>query len=55
LGGKYLMMSRALAERAAGFFGKLALVSVNTSIEEPEALRIYAKLLDDLKQSQATG
>jgi hypothetical protein len=55
LGGKYLMMSRALAERAAGFFGKLALVSVNTSIEEPEALRIYAKLLDDLKQSHATG
>ena len=55
LGGKYLMVSRALAERAAGSFGKLALVSVNTSIEEPEALRIYAKLLDDLKQSQATG
>ena len=55
LGGKYLMVSRALAERAAGSFGKLALVSVNTSIEEPEALRIYAKLLDDLKQPQVTG
>jgi hypothetical protein len=55
LGGKYLMVSRALAERAAGFFGKLALVSVNTSIEEPEALRIYAKLLDDLKLSPPTG
>lgn len=54
LGGKYLMVSRALAERAAGSFGKLALVSVNTSIEEPEALRIYAKLLDDLK-SQSAG
>jgi hypothetical protein len=52
LGGKYLMVSRALAERAAGFFGKLAIVSVNTSIEEPEALRIYAKLLDDLKHAQ---
>jgi len=54
LGGKYLMASRALAERAVGYFGKLALVSVNTSIEEPEALRIYAKLLDDLK-SQSAG
>jgi hypothetical protein len=54
LGGKYMMVSRALAERAVGFFGKLALVSVNTSIEEPEALRIYAKLLDDLK-AQSTG
>ena len=48
LGGKYLMVSRALAERAVGSFGRLALVSVNTSIEEPEALRIYGRLLDDL-------
>ena len=55
LGGKYLVVGRALAERAAGFFGKLAIVSVNTSIEEPEALRIYAKLLDDLKQTQPTS
>jgi hypothetical protein len=53
LGGKYLMVSRALAERAVGSFGKLAIVSVNTSIEEPEALRIYAKLLDDLKQAHS--
>ena len=50
LGGKYLMASRALAERAVGSFGKLAVVSINTSIEESEALRIYAKLLDDLKK-----
>ena len=55
LGGKYLMVSRALAERAVGFFGKLAIVSVNTSIEEPEALRIYAKLLDDLRQAHPTS
>jgi hypothetical protein len=55
LGGKYLMVSRALAEMAAGSFRKLALVSVNTSIEEPEALRIYAKLLDDLKKFHSTG
>jgi hypothetical protein len=51
LGGKYMMASRALAERAAGFFGKMAIVSMNTAIEESEALRIYAKLLDDLRKS----
>jgi len=50
LGGKYMVASRALAERAAGSFGKIAVVSLNTSIEEGEALRIYAKLLDDLKK-----
>jgi hypothetical protein len=51
LGGKYLMASRALAERAAGAFGKIAVVSINTAIEEGEALRIYAKLLDDLRKA----
>jgi ribosomal protein L30E len=51
LGGKYLMVSRALAERAAGAFGKIAVVSINTAIEEGEALRIYAKLLDDLRKA----
>ena len=51
LGGKYLIASRALAERAAGAFGKMAVVSINTAIEEGEALRIYAKLLDDLRKA----
>ena len=51
LGGKYLMASRALAERAAGYFRKIAIASINTAIEEPEALRIYAKLLDDLRKT----
>lgn len=51
LGGKYMMASRALAERAAGSFGKIAIVSINTSIEEGEALRIYARLFDDLRRS----
>ena len=51
VGGKYLMASRALAERAAGAFGKMAVVSINTAIEEGEALRIYAKLLEDLRKS----
>ncbi len=51
LGAKYLMASRALAERAAGSFGKIAVVSINTVIDEPEALRVYARLLDDLRKS----
>ena len=55
LGGKYLVASRALAERAAGSFGKIAMVSLNTSIEEGEALRIYAKLLEDLRKSSSTS
>jgi hypothetical protein len=54
LGGKYLMASRALAERAAASFGKIAVVSLNTTIDEPEALRIYAKLLDDLRKSTSS-
>jgi len=54
LGGKYLMASRALAERAAASFGKIAVVSLNTTIDEPEALRIYAKLLDDLRKSASS-
>jgi len=51
LGGKYLMASRALAERASATFGKIAVISINTAIEEGEALRIYAKLLDDLRKA----
>jgi len=51
LGGKFLMASRALAERAAASFGTMAVVSLNTTIEEGEALRIYAKLLEDLRKS----
>lgn len=50
VGGKYLTVSRALAERAAGAFRKMAVVSVNTTIDEGEALRIYAKLLEDLRK-----
>jgi hypothetical protein len=48
VGGKYMMTTRALAERLAGKSGKIALVSLFTELDEAEALRVYAKLLDKL-------
>ena len=49
VGGKFLMTSRALAERLAGKSGKIALVSLFTELDEAEAFRIYAKLLDKVQ------
>lgn len=49
VGGKYLMTSRALAERLAGKSGKIALVSLFTELDEAEAFRIYAKLLEKVQ------
>ncbi len=49
VGGKYLMTSRALAERLAGRSGKIALVSLFSELDEAEAFRIYAKLLDKVQ------
>ena len=46
LGGKYLIAARALAERSAAIFNKMSLVSLNTSLAEGEALRLYSSLLD---------
>ena len=46
IGAKYMMTTRALAERLAGRTGKMALVSLFTELDETEALRTYAKLLD---------
>lgn len=48
IGGKYMMTTRALAERLAGKTGKMALVSLFTELNEAEALRIYSKLLDKI-------
>lgn len=50
LGGKYLLSARALAERVAGAFKKMSLVSVHVDIPEPEVIRIAASLLDELSQ-----
>ena len=46
VGGKYMMTTRALAEKLAGRTGRMALVSLFTELDEAEAFRIYAKLLD---------
>ena len=46
VGGKYMMTTRALAEKLAGRTGRIALVSLFTELDEAEAFRIYAKLLD---------
>lgn len=55
VGGKYLMTTRALAERLAAKTGKIALVSLFTELDEAEALRMYAKLLDKVPAVSQTG
>jgi hypothetical protein len=54
IGGKYMMTTRALAERLAGRSGKMALVSLFTELDETEALRTYAKLLDKVSVTAQT-
>jgi hypothetical protein len=49
LGGKYLVATRALAERSAAIFKKMSLVSLNTTLSEGEALRVYSRLLDKVR------
>ena len=48
VGGKYLMTSRALAEKLAAKSGRMALLSLFTELDEAEALRAYSKLLDKI-------
>jgi len=52
VGAKYLMVSRALAEKLAAKSGQIAIVSLFTELDEAEALRIYMKLLDKVKVTQ---
>lgn len=54
IGAKYMMTTRALAERLAGRTGKMALVSLFTELDETEALRTYAKLLDKIAATSQT-
>jgi hypothetical protein len=49
LGGKYLIAARALAERSAAIFKKMSLVSLNTTLSEGEALKMYSGLLDKVR------
>jgi hypothetical protein len=46
LGGKYLIVARALSERVAAIYNKMSIVSINTKLSEGEALRLYASLFD---------
>jgi len=55
VGGKYMMTTRALAERLASKTRKIALVSLFTELDEPEALRMYAKLLDKIPDTRHSG
>ena len=55
LGGKYMMTTRALAERLAAKTRRISLVSLFTELEESEALRIYAKLLEKVSVSAPIG
>jgi hypothetical protein len=52
LGGKYLVATRALAERAAAIFNKMSIVSLNTRLNEAEALRTYSSLLDKVHRAE---
>jgi hypothetical protein len=54
VGGKYLMTTRALSEKLAAKTGKIALVSLFTELDEAEALRMYAKLLDKVPGTSST-
>jgi hypothetical protein len=54
VGGRYMMTTRALAERLAAKTGKIALVSLFTELDETEALRVYAKLLDKVPATSQT-
>jgi len=49
VGGKYIMTSRALAEKLAAKSGRMTLLSLFTELDEAEALRTYSKLLDKLE------
>lgn len=53
VGAKYLMVSRALAEKLAAKSGRIAIVSLFTELDEAEALRIYTKLLEKIQVSQS--
>ena len=49
LGGKYLLCSRAIAERVAAMYKKIGLVSVHTQIPEAEVVRLAHTLLNRIK------
>jgi hypothetical protein len=50
LGGKYLLCSRAIAERAVAMYKKMGLASVHTQIPEAEVVRLANTLLTKIKE-----
>jgi hypothetical protein len=48
LGGKYLVASRALAERASATYKKIALASIHTRVSEGEVVKLAVGLLERL-------
>jgi len=52
VGAKYVMVSRALAEKLAAKSGRIAIVSLFTELDEAEALRIYTRLLEKIQLTQ---
>jgi hypothetical protein len=52
IGGKYLMTSRALAEKLAAKSGRIAIVSLFTELDEAEALRTYTKLIEKVQVAE---
>jgi hypothetical protein len=54
LGGKYLIVARALSERVATIYNKMSIVSINTKLPEGEALRLYASLFDKARSGSDT-
>lgn len=52
VGAKYVMVSRALAEKLAAKSGRMAIVSLFTELDEAEALRIYTRLLEKIQLTQ---
>ncbi|MEM2529787.1 MAG: hypothetical protein QXW19_02375 [Candidatus Bathyarchaeia archaeon] len=48
IGSRYPMASRALAERLAAKYGKLALASIHSGAPEGEAFKAFAELLNRL-------
>jgi hypothetical protein len=57
LGGRYLLASRALAERVTATLGKMSLVSVRTTLPEGEALRSFTNLFENVlsRRSNTSG
>lgn len=54
LGGKYLIVARALSERVAAIYHKMSIVSINTKLSEGEALRLYASLLEKARSGPSS-